>query len=100
MKKYNQLFFTEHSREKADIKNNTFWIYLSNLEKANPDVKIITTESLENKWGQFYSVLHFECSNVDVLEKLQSIYNNHWYPVPLELYPEFSHLKIDDILKE
>ena len=37
MKKYNQLFFTEHSREKADIKNNTFWIYLSNLEKANPD---------------------------------------------------------------
>lgn len=99
MKKYNHLYFTEQSREMADIKNSTFWSYLSDLENANPDNKIIVTESLENKWGQFYSILNFECSNLDLLEKIQSIYTSHWYPVPLELYPEFSHLTLDEILE-
>lgn len=99
MKKYNHLYFTEQSREMANLKNSSFWIYLSDLESVNPDIKIIITEVLENKWGQFYSILNFECDNLDLLEKVQSIYNNHWYPIPLELYPEFSHLALDEILK-
>jgi len=100
MKKYNHLYFTEKSREAVDIKNSNFWIHLSDLKNANPNIEIVTTETIKDKWGQFYSVLHFDCSNADVLEKIQSIYNNHWYPVPLELHPEFSQLNIEDILKE
>lgn len=100
MKKYNHLYFTEQSREMANMKNSTFWTYISDLENANPNTKIIITESLENKWGQLYSILNFECSNPDLLEKIQSIYTNHWYPIPLELYPEFSHLTLDEILED
>lgn len=99
-KKYNHLYFTEKSKDEADLKNNTFWIKLSDLENAYPNIKIIIAESLEDKWGHIYSVLQFECDNLEILKKIQDIYKNHWYPFPLELYPEFSHLKLTDILKE
>lgn len=73
---------------------------MSDLEKSNPDIKIVITESLEDKWGQIYPVLHFDCKDSTVLKKVQAIYNNHWYPFPLERYPEFSHLTLEDILKQ
>lgn len=100
MKKYNHLYFTEESREMVNLKNCNFWIHLSDLERVHPDIKIITTESLEDKWGYIYPVLHFECEDSEILKKVQKIYNDSWYPFPLKLYPEFSHLKIEDIIEK
>lgn len=100
IKKYNHLYFTEKSKGENNLKNASFWSALDILKKANASVNIVITETLEEKWTFIYPILHFECDNPEVLKKALAIYNEYWYAIRLELYPDFSHLTLEDILKE
>lgn len=88
--RYNTLFFDENANV-SYIRNETFWTAIRNISKANPKVKIQI--DLIVKQNPFVSCLYedvrISCSSDEIQEKLNRVYKDYYFGVPLQFYPEF-----------
>lgn len=95
---YNTLFFDENANI-SYMRNETFWTAIRNISKANPKVKIQI--DLIVKQDPFVSSLYedvkISCSSDEIQEKLNRVYKDYYFGVPLQFYPEFAGNK--DILE-
>lgn len=100
--KYNALFFDEKANM-GYTRNDNFWIAIENICKANPKVKIQI--DLIVKQDPFVSSLYedakISCSSDEILEKLNRVYKDYYFGVPLQFYPEFVGRKdiLEDLLR-
>lgn len=100
--RYNTLFFNKEA-EICPMRNETFWIAIDNISKANPQVEILL--ELVIKQDPFtsypYEDVKISCSSDEIQEKLNCIYKDYYFGVPLQFYPEFVGRKdiLEDLLR-
>lgn len=100
--KYNTLFFDD-KMNMGYTRNDNFWIAVKNISKANPEVTIRI--EIVVKQDSFVSCLYedvkISCSSDEIQEKLNYIYRDYYFGVPLQFYPEFEGRKdiLEDLLR-
>lgn len=96
---YNSLYF-DQSKSRPYDRNGNFWALIDNICKDHPAVHI-EIESFVRKLPYatiLYEDVRISSSSNEIQEKLNQIYKDCYFLVPLEFYPEFGGRT--DILKE
>lgn len=97
--RYNSSFF-DGSKSMPYNRNGDFWTIINDFCRKYPDVEV-TIEFYIRKFSQsttFYEDVKISCASSGHQEKLNQIYKDYYFLVPLEFYPEFEGRK--DILEE
>lgn len=97
--RYDAILF-DISKSMPYNRNGDFWAMVNDICRKHPDIKV-TIESYVRKFPQsttLYEDVKISCSSSEHQEKLNQIYKDYYFLVPLEFYPEFEGRK--DILEE
>lgn len=96
---YNHMLFTEQSKDEASEANAVFWEKIQDLRQANPEHPLIIKADVQkDRFTQRYcEVLLFECDENEILHTAQRIYEQHFYLIPMHVYPEVQGISEKDV---